>query len=237
MEVIMKKICISIVLCCFFAISMTCHANDKGSNYFTKPFWNIDKTYRVKYDIDNILEENGNCSSPGTKFKVGRKSIFKEVYSKEKEKILTFDYINDAGATLPNTKTPYKLCIDDTTNYKYKRAGGIDTGILVVPFKVRSGDLFGDSTLGPYIALKGESISLLATFGLTQVSVTDLTTKDVKSESGLSYAIGTIWSVTDDFDLGLVVGRDHLSGSAGDNFKFQDKTWWSFAIGYNFTTK
>jgi len=225
------------VLFLALGILSSAYAADKGKEFITKPFWNLHKTYRVQFEIDNIIAESADCASPKIKYTVGKKSIFKEVFTDEEKRVISFDYVKDAGGKLPELDTPYKICKNITKNYKYKRAGGIDTGILVVPYKVRSGDLFGDSTLGPYIALKGSSISLLATFGLTQVSVADISTSDVKTESGLSYALGTVWSVTGDFDIGLIVGKDHLSGTAGDNFKYQDKTWWSFAIGYNFTTE
>lgn len=212
-------------------------AADKGSDFLTKPFWNIDSTYRTKFKIENIIDEGDNCNSPKTKYTIGRKTIFKEVEDSDNIKTINFVYIKDAGGPLPELNKPYTLCKDNTKSYKYRRAGGIDTGILVIPYKVRSGDLYGDSTLGPYIALKGSSISLLATFGLTQVSVAEATSGNVKTESGISYAVGLVWSVTNDFDVGLVAGKDHLSGAAGDAFEFQDKTWWSFAIGYNFTTE
>jgi hypothetical protein len=221
------------------AFSANAYSADKGKDYITKPFWNISKTYRADFKIKEIHEEGADCATDGT-LEVGSDSIFKELSFNEekKEMIVSFDYIKDESGdvNLPAIGTPYKLCISKTRDYKYRRAGGIDTGVLVIPYKVRSGDIFGDSTVGPYVAFKGDSISLLATFGLTQVSVSDINNADVKSETGLSAAVGLVWSVSDSFDIGLVVGKDHLSGEAGDNFRYQDKSWWSFSIGYNFTT-
>ncbi len=215
-------------------------AADKGEDYLTKPFWNVDKTYRADFKIDDIVEENKPCADTN-KYVVGDKSIFRELDLNEenKEMTISFDYIKDSsnGSSLPELNRPYKLCIDGVKDYKYSRAGGVDTGILVIPYKIRSGDIFGDSTVGPYVAFKGDSISLLTTFGLTQVSVSEQGNADVTSETGLSAAIGLVWSVSDSFDVGLVVGQDHLSGEAGDNFKYQDKSWWSLSIGYNFTTQ
>jgi hypothetical protein len=237
----MRKVSlVASVLSCIFFVVPTGFAADKGTDILTKPFWNLDTTYRVRFELDNIVDKDVNCACAKNPklFKAGKDSIFREVSHTPAEMIITFDYVKDSGGggTFADLNKPYKLCSWRTKDYKYKRAGGIDVGVLVVPFKVRSGDLYGDSTLGPYVAFKGSNISLLATFGMTQVSVSDISTEEVETASGISYAAGVIWSVTDSFDVGLVAGVDHLSGEAGDKFEFQDDVWWSFAIGYNFTT-
>ncbi|NOT20226.1 MAG: hypothetical protein HOP24_08160 [Sideroxydans sp.] len=211
-------------------------AADQGTDYPTKPFWNIDKMYRASHDMGNIVNSEAGCNDT-TKYVAGVDSIFREVDENDSksEKIISFEFIKQAEGPSPSINSLYKICSDNTKQYLYRRAGGIDKGILVVPYKVRSGDLYGDTTLGPYFALKGDLFTLLATFGMTQVTVSDMATSKVKSETGLSFALGTIWSLGDNFEIGLVAGKDHLSGAAGKNFQFQDKVWWSFAIGYNFT--
>lgn len=236
MKTIFSRSVYAFALCLF---SSGIGAEDKGNDFFTKSFWNIEKTFRADFRIDNIVDENSQCGASGG-YSVGKGSVFGEEDhdEKAKEMIISFDFIkDDGGANLPDLNTPYKLCTDHVKGYKYRRVGGVDTGVLVVPFKIRDGDIFGDATLGPYFAFKGNNISLLATFGLTQIGVSDVGESDVSSETGLSAAVGLVWSLTKIFDIGLVVGKDHLSGNAGDNFKYQDDTWWSFSIGYNFTSE
>ncbi len=228
-------------------LSSLCFADNSnvpqyGNDWPTKPFWSVEAKYRFKYDYADIYDLDIDCKklesvTESQRHAAGVKSTFTEQLVKDEERIIDFSFVNNTGNNSPVINKPYKVCNDKLLPYQTKRVGGIDTGILVVPYKVRSGDLYGESSLGPYIALRGNSISLLGTFGITQVSVADLTNQDVKTESGLSYAAGLVWTIKDEFDIGLIVGRDHLSGSAGDNFKFQDKTWWSFALGYNLTRK
>ena len=225
-----------------FLLTSTGYAADKGveNNNIFNTFFNIDITYKAKFDLENIMSKGTVCSaSEGDKYRAGKESIFREISSNEQEVLVIFDYVKDDGkkkGMLVEINTPYKLCRKELQSYKYRRVGGMDAGALVVPFKMRSGDLYGDPTLGSYVAFKGNYISLLATFGITQISVPDIETGEVTTESGFSYALGLIWSITDSFDVGLVAGVDHLSGRAGDDFEFQDDIWWSLAIGHNFTT-
>ena len=57
---------------------------------------------------------------------------------------------------------PKKVCL--AGDYKtfadsYRRLGGWDAGFLVVPFKVRGGDLYGDSAIDPYLSYIGYSFT------------------------------------------------------------------------------
>ncbi|MDU9047605.1 MAG: hypothetical protein Q3M30_02060 [Candidatus Electrothrix sp. Rat3] len=217
-----------------FLFAVTGYSANKGVDSITKTFFNLDVTYRASFDLDKIIDKGGDCNAPSVTYSTGKDSIFRELSSDENVMIVTFDYVTGNGTV--DIDKPYKVCGNQIPSYKYKRVGGIDVGALVIPFKIRSGNLYGDSTLGPYIAFKGNYISLLATFGMTQVSVSDISTAEVEAASGISYAVGAVWSVTDTFDIGLVAGIDHVSGEAGDKFEHQDDVWWSFAIGYNFTT-
>lgn len=223
-----------------------------GKDYVTRPFWNRRYTYRLDFPVSRIIE-----AAPGTScdvksnsaYSAGKNSIFVE-YSRAEDKgnvtlIGEFEYINDEGvsneAAKPELGKAYKVCIgvpavdnNMISPWDIRRAGGVDTGILVIPFKVRQGDLFSDSTIGPYFAFSGSVFTLLTTFGLSQVTVKASGETDVKTETGLTFAIGTVWRLKKDWNIGLVVGVDHLSGEAGRNFTFQDSPWWSFAIGYQF---
>ncbi|CAM4196068.1 hypothetical protein F901_00835 [Acinetobacter dispersus] len=123
----------------------------------------------------------------------------------------------------------YKVDADD-----YRRVGGMDTGFLVVPFKFRSGDIYGDAAIGPYISYKIDRAEILATAGITQISTVETGGKDIKSETGVTGSVGLKFNVKSNWSIGLIGGVDHLSGSAGNEWKYQDKWWWSFAIGHSF---
>lgn len=222
-----------------------------GHDYWTKPFWNRKYTYRLNFATKKILDvgPKENCDKVITPtYIAGKDSIFVE-HSRSEEKgnlvlIGEFLYANNINAeagNLPAPGKPYMLCVGTSapTNsmipeWEIRRVGGVDTGILVIPFKVRQGDLFSDSTIGPYFAFSGSVFTLLTTFGLSQVTVKASGETDVKTETGLTFALGAVWKLKKDWNIGLVVGADHLSGEAGQNFKFQNKPWWSFAIGYQF---
>lgn len=230
-----------------FAADACATPEEAGTDWFTKPFWSIKNTYRVVFPVDGIraasANQKCNVAAPTPKIAAGTKSVFVEHKRNEDgtELIGEFNYVSTMGvettASSPTLGTAYRLCIkeEDVPEWKIRRAGGIDTGVLVIPFKVRSGSLYSDSTVGPYIAGSGSTISLLATFGLTQISTKPRDQSELKEETGLTFALGTIWRVKKDWDIGLVAGIDHLSGDAGRDFRFQNKWWWSFSIGYNFT--
>ncbi len=131
----------------------------------------------------------------------------------------------------------FKICLTDELrgrNRSVVRVGGFNTGVLVVPFKMRTGDLYSDSTIGGYLAWQYKRLQVLGSAGLTNVSVSEVGTNKVESKIGGTYALGMMFRVKRDWDVGVVVGRDHLSGEYGSGWAYQDKTWWAFAIGYNF---
>lgn len=135
---------------------------------------------------------------------------------------------------------PWIVCNTGTSAVNpnhYKRVGGVDTGILVIPFKLRQGDIFSDSTVGPYFSYKFERLELIATTGLAQISVAEMGSDEIESKSGLTAGLGISFELAQKWDVAFIAGVDHLSGSAGDEWKYQDKPWLSFAIGYNFTRR
>lgn len=246
------RLCLAVAL--MIGMLPTSWAGEKfvGDTYFTKPFWNLRYTYRFKFAVERILDVGSidDCGKEAaTTYSAGKDSIFVEHSRVEENGVLMligeFTYANNIGTTradsVPVLGKPYMVCIGAptennsvTADWAIRRAGGVDTGVLVIPFKVRQGDLFSDSTIGPYFAFSGSTFTLLTTFGLTQVTVKASNETDVKTETGLTVALGAVWRLKKDWDIGLVVGADHLSGEAGQNFKFQNKPWWSFAIGYQF---
>ena len=133
---------------------------------------------------------------------------------------------------------PFKLCMTGANRVspsRYKRVGGVSTGFLVVPFKLRDGDIYSDAAIGPYISYRWHVIELLATAGISQISVSEIGSDDVESRTGLTVAGGINFSIDKNWDVALLVGADRLSGALGDQWAYQGKAWFSFAIGFNFT--
>ncbi|WP_286694088.1 hypothetical protein [Spongiibacter sp. UBA1325] len=133
---------------------------------------------------------------------------------------------------------PMKLCLQGANRVNpssYYRVGGFDTGVLVLPFKLRSGDIYGDSSIGPYMGYRYNKTQYLFSLGLTQVSVSEVGTKDVETKSGITFALGVSREIAKNWEIGFVAGVDHLSGDVGKNWEYQDEPWVAFSIGFNFT--
>lgn len=125
-------------------------------------------------------------------------------------------------------------------------------GQLTVPFKLRpeSGNnkfqMTTDVTIGSYVGIKKRIssdqpnyLSLVGVAGLTFINVennsttiSDPTDQISKVSPGFTWATGIILELNK-FSLGFVAGRDYASGYA-DNWVYHNKTWYSFAIGFNF---
>jgi len=228
--------------------------NKRCVNNDTRAFWGITFTpsFKNTYEIGLINTTEG-CDASLMPTKLPKQSYFKQSLDKnaqsEKEMIVhvyEVDELDDGDDSTPNKKVtkdkyfskPYKLCLEGTNKVEksyYKRVGGVSTGLLVVPFKLRSGDIFSDLTIGQYISYKWEVIELLATAGLSQISISEVGTNEIETKTGITYAFGVNFEIDKNWDLALLVGADHLSGTTGDNWQYQDKAWVSFAIGFNFT--
>lgn len=132
---------------------------------------------------------------------------------------------------------PLRLCLsgpNSITQEHYERRGGLSTGVLVVPFKIRSnGDLFGDGMIGPYLAYQVAKVSVLASAGISQISTVELGGDTIKNESGFTLALGFRFAVKKNWDVAFIIGADHLSGRVGKAWRYQDKPWASIAIGVN----
>jgi hypothetical protein len=218
----------------------------KGHNNFWSNFWSYDPTYKFLYDTKSIVNMDNKCDEKDLNDKLlyaGKNSIF---YVNQRSindgyDIIEFEdikIINDEKIKFVEKGVPYKMCKKENSipEYYYKRTGGIITGLLVVPFKYRTGgQLSGDAAVGPYVGVSGEKFSVLASLCLSQIAINDVNSKEVENRTGVTAAAGINWMIASNFEIALIAGIDHLSGSAGDDFKYQDKLWGSFAIGYNFT--
>lgn len=116
-------------------------------------------------------------------------------------------------------------------------------GTLIVPYKYQfRGDrsLSGGATVGGYFGLRnsvhGTSVQLVAFGGATKVEVpkTDAQGQTTtESLAGFSYGLGLLGTLKSSFKLGLVVGTDRVSKSAG--YVNNGKPWVSLSLGVDFT--
>lgn len=229
--------------------------DSRCSNSATKSFLGLSFTpsYKTLYEI-NVLDDMASCSNedattislPGdTRFRQtldedsqSESEILVHVFTVDELDSQVDDALNKKETITEYFSSPFKVCLDGThevSRSSYKRIGGVSTGVLVVPFKLRDGDIYSDTTVGPYISYKWEVIEMLATIGLSQISVSEVGSEDVESRTGLTGAVGVNFEVDKNWDVALLAGVDHLSGKVGDEWKYQGEPWYSFAIGFNFT--
>ncbi len=123
---------------------------------------------------------------------------------------------------------------------EYEILSGVKYGGLVVPFKYRSidGTITGDATLGGYIGYwqkwLGVETTPFLSIGLSRIAVQDINAQNPDYKTGITYAFGIFWELKSDFQVGAIVGWDHLGGGSGQNWKYENTAWYTFGIGYKF---
>jgi hypothetical protein len=141
--------------------------------------------------------------------------------------------------------------INDVYSLKWPYSTKLASGFISVPFKLRPSqdsvnfNITTDITLGAYIGVKkrisrqgNNFIVIPATLGLSYINVGDNKTSIVNTENSSSLVPGWTWSTGIIFDLngfniGFVLGQDFASG-VGKDWIYNNKTWYSFSIGYSF---
>lgn len=116
----------------------------------------------------------------------------------------------------------------------------IDYGILSVPFKVRFEPfkVFPGGTLGGFIGRKfvtqRSTSSWIGFAGLSSIPLNNINSDVIDTKLGVIFGTGYVWYVTDDFQLGAVMGWDIFDGVGDWVYKYQP--WVSFNVGYTFTS-
>lgn len=136
--------------------------------------------------------------------------------------------------------------VNNADNADFSRYG-FSYGTLIVPYKYFRGgskSLKGNTTLGGYFGRRfdpnewgGIEVNVVAFMGAaTAEAKTVNEAGEEKSENliGVSYGGGFIFTVKDDFQSGIILGKDRY-GTGGDE-KIEDagKTWVAIAIGFDF---
>jgi len=121
---------------------------------------------------------------------------------------------------------------------------GFSFGALMVPYKYHyngTKDFSGGATLSPYFGYRfdknvlGFEIKPILFAGMTKVDVTQNVNGEATTQSlaGFSYGGGFLGEIKNDFQLGVVIGKDRVSQSS--NYIDNGKTWISLAIGFSFS--
>jgi hypothetical protein len=148
----------------------------------------------------------------------------------------------DACKNRVNTHTAYEISRTELDRFGFRRSG-ITFGGLVVPFKYRLGGdkgITSSSTVAPYVGFRtsylqgfGVSFTPILSAGLGLVPVTDPNAGKTETKPAFSLAAGIVMtsSKNDQFNAGLIFGRDLLSKSDRALDPNVDKLWLSFYLG------
>jgi len=123
---------------------------------------------------------------------------------------------------------------------------------ISLPFKLRTEThgqnikITPDLTLGGYIGVKWRLsrtkpfyvTTPIVTLGLSTLSINDNnnTANPNKGDGtvlGITGSTGLIFQLSD-FQFGLMLGRDKAAGEIGKDWIYNNKTWYSFSIGFSF---
>jgi len=135
------------------------------------------------------------------------------------------------GITLGTAVLPIKMRPSTTVNNtRYERI--FSTDIAIGPFlgyRIKLGKYYKQfTTIGMFA---GPSLINLTT--TTQSSTPGQITSNNDNLFGFSYGTGITFHI-DDFQVGIISGRDYLGGERAKDWIYDKKNWYSFAIGFNF---
>jgi hypothetical protein len=179
-----------------------------------------------------------------TKYKADAKSKFHIVEetgenANKKLKLYFTKVVKKEGDGYVKENELYFVNAAEFNNSYYWRRTRIVHGLLVMPFKLRTkdGTLSGESTLGYYAGIESDFLqaksSYVAAAGLTLIPITDTAGK-TDQKTGVTAALGWIFTTLDNFQIGAFVGVDHLGGDSGRAWKYENDPWVSISIGFNF---
>ncbi len=141
-----------------------------------------------------------------------------------------------ANAQTVTTDANYEISKEVLLDYNYRLEYGLDTGVLAVPFKLQTNDgtVTAGSTVGPYAGFRWRRTSFIGSFGLSLLPLQDVNASAVDTKVGITGAGGIIFLLGKQFQLGGIVGVDHLGGSSGKLYPYENKVWLSLSIGFTF---
>lgn len=149
--------------------------------------------------------------------------------------------------TIKGAKINNFYCISgaDLATYFQPDTSGATVGALSVPFKIRfapgeSIAFTGGSTIGPYAGYrlglgKDFDITFIGFASFSTIPINDATSSAPDLKLGLGLGGGTVATILNDFQIGLVVGTDLFSGASDWAYKYYP--WMSLSVGYSFLSQ
>ncbi len=156
-----------------------------------------------------------------------------------------------------NDDISYFVDEDKLDDYNSQKTVRLVTGTLFAPIKIRPEEdingatvpweLSTDITLGQYLGFR-IPVSKRNPFYLTIPTVTfgtsllSINSSNTDPENDISTTLGLTWSTglvldLNGFNIGFLLGRDYAPGSAGSDWIYNGKTWYSVGFGINLTSK
>jgi hypothetical protein len=145
-----------------------------------------------------------------------------------------------------------RLAVDDIVVIPYPEITstppdryGLTYGTLLVPFKYHlrgDKDFTGGTSLGGYVGfrqdksgLTGLAAQYVVFLGAASVAVPQTVGGNTVTQNmaGVSYGVGILGTVKDNFHLGVVLGADRVNASAG--YKDNGKAWLAVSLGFAFS--
>jgi len=139
-----------------------------------------------------------------------------------------------------------------TKSYKVPNINVAYGANISLPFKLRPETnnqnikITPDLTLGGYLGMKFRISRTkpyylnapVVTLGLATLTINDNSNTSTPSKGdgtvlGITRSTGLIFQL-DGFQFGFIAGRDRAAGEIGKDWIYNDKTWYSFSIGYSF---
>ncbi len=139
-----------------------------------------------------------------------------------------------------------------TKSYKIPNAKIAYGANISLPFKLRtktSGQnikITPDLTLGGYLGIKwriSHTMPFYVTAPIVSLGLATLSLNDNNNPTTPNKGDGTVLGITgstglvfqlNDFQFGFMLGRDKAAGEIGKDWIYNNKTWYSFSIGYSF---
>ena len=203
----------------------------------------------------NLIGINDSCNSsnvdsttlpPSSRF---RQSHDREAQTRNEMIVHVYDVplgeMSEDEARAEYFTAPFKVCLTGmhtVARSLYLRKAGINTGVMLIPFKSYGGDVFSNSSAGGYISYQNDIVHWLGTVGISQISVStsgDSTTNTdagIESQIGIMLAGGLAVEIVRNWDLSVLVGFDHLlSSDSAAEWEHQDRPWVALGVGLNLT--
>jgi hypothetical protein len=140
---------------------------------------------------------------------------------------------NDDGGNFAKINQNY--CIS-TANLKdlFNPKGTLDHGVLSVPFKFRYDPvkIMAGGELGYYIGRRWGRTSVVSHAGFSPISLNDVNSDVPETKLGLTFGIGLVYRLTEEFQVGIIEGQDFFEGVESWTYKY--KPWISLTVGYAF---